>query len=91
MMKLCIVLPFVAQFVVACGSLPPGAVQAGVATVETAICIMNVASKDAGQPPAQVVADAIQQCATDAATIARVLDSQHALALRECSSADAGQ
>ncbi len=85
-MKLCLVAVLA---LAGCSSLSPGTVQAGVASVETAICILNIASKDAGKPAGQVVADAIQACATDAATIARVLDAHHALELRE-QAADAG-
>lgn len=67
------------------GGVPPNVVQAGVATIETAICIVNVYSKDkaAGQSDGAAVADCVQQCATDAATIARVLDANHAAMMRE--------
>lgn len=65
------------------GTIPPNVVQGGIAGIETAICIMNVARKDAGKPAGQVVADAIYECGTDAATIARILDSHHAASAAE--------
>jgi hypothetical protein len=65
------------------GTLPPNTVPVAVATIETAICILNVANKDAGQPAGKVVSDAIEQCGTDAATIARVLDAHHAAEVSE--------
>ena len=81
---------FVVLSLSACkGGVPPNVVQGGVATIETAICVMNTYSKDkaAGQNDAQAVADCIVQCATDAATIARVLDAHHAAEMREMETA----
>jgi hypothetical protein len=67
------------------GGVSPNVVQAGVTSVETSICILNVSSKDvaAGKSAGDTVADCIQQCGTDAATIARVLDAHHAAEMRE--------
>lgn len=69
------------------GSIPPVVAP----TVETAICILNVATKDAqqGKSPGEVVADCIQVCGADAATIARVLDGANALQMAR-SGYDAG-
>jgi hypothetical protein len=68
-----------------CGAVQPNVVQAGIATVETAICVLNVSSKDqaAGKSAGDIVADCIVQCGTDAATIARVLDAHRAAEIRE--------
>ena len=65
------------------GTLPPNTVPVAIATIETAICILNVANKDAGQPAGKVVSDAIAECGADAATVARVLDAHHAAEVAE--------
>jgi hypothetical protein len=67
------------------GGLPPTAGPVAVATIETAICIVTTTANDvkAGKSPAAIVADCITTCGSDAATIASVLDANHALMLAD--------
>lgn len=66
----------------------PPAVVAG---VETALCILQTFSADkaAGLSDGAAAADTITRCATDAATIVKVLDASHAAEAR-IRGADAG-
>ena len=58
----------------------PQAVGPVVATLETAICVLNTYSTDKanGETDQQAIADTIAKCATDAATVATVLDASKA-------------
>lgn len=62
-----------------------------VASVETALCILQTFSADkaAGMTDGAAAADTITRCATDAATIVKVLDASHAAEAR-LKGADAG-
>jgi hypothetical protein len=72
--------------VTACnGSVPPNVVQGGVASIETAICILNTFSKAkaAGKSDGDAVGACITECGADAAQIAKVLDAHRAAQIRE--------
>lgn len=68
---------------VGCANTQQG-IQAGVASVELAICILNTFSADkaAGKSDGDAVADTIARCATDAEAVARVLDASKAAQAR---------
>lgn len=67
------------------GGLPPNTVPAAVAGVELAICVANVAEKgySAHENEGQIIADCIEQCGTDAATVTRILDANTKLYMAE--------
>lgn len=63
----------------------PQATNAGIAGINTALCILNVYGQNvqAGKDATTIVADCVAQCGADVATVARVLDTHRGAEARE--------